>query len=491
MKPIFSNIASDTEVPVYKYFDGSSWKTSVSNKTVEISSPVTGKVLGKIQSVTEEEINQAIGKAKVAQKKWQETTLDTRIKVLHLAADWLRELKTTLTRQLILEIGKTQAEAEDEVLRTADFIDYFANEARNFCGEQLVSDSFPGYPKGKTAIVSLVPVGLVLAISPFNYPINLSASKLAPALVTGNAVIFKPATSGAISALTLVEIFRKSGLPNDLLAALTGRGSEIGDYLTTHPAINMITFTGSSTVGKATAKKAGMIPLTFECGGNNPVLILDDADLDLASTEIVKGAFSYCGQRCTAVKYVLATEKTFAKLIPALIRQTNQIIVGDPREKETKMGPVINTDSALNIESAILEAVKMKAKVIFGDNRRGLYLQPTILTGVNRSMRIIREEIFGPVLSLIKVENINQAVDIINQSNYGLQASIFTKDEGTALKLSEKIEVGTVQINSKPQRGPDHFPFLGIKDSGVGVQGAKYALQSMVRLKPVVINKPE
>ena len=495
MPDFFSAIKSSDNPPVYKYFCDGEWMTSKSGKTIEIFSPVTNEPIGKIQSLTEEEIDEAIDAGFWAQMAWAKVPLDKRARILHLAADWLRDSTnlTNLANLLTLEIGKTTADAEDEIIRTADLIDYFAEEGRNLRGETLESDSFPGYEKDKQAIIARVPRGVILSISPFNYPINLSASKIAPALMIGNAVIVKPATQGCLSTLHLVEIFRKAGLPAGIMNTVTGEGSEIGDYLVTHPKISMVCFTGSTLVGERIAEKTGMIPLLFECGGNNPAVVLDNADLELASREIIKGAFSYSGQRCTAVKYVLAQDLVMDKLTPKLLDQLDKLVkLGDPREKTTKMvGPLVNKQAAETVENRVIKAKVAGVKILVGGKKQGLYFEPTILDEVRPDLEIVRSETFGPVLSLIKVKNINEAITIINSSFYGLQACIFTQDEGTAIKLGQRINVGTVQINSKPQRGPDHFPFMGVKGSGVGVQGVHYTLEAMTRLKSVVLNKPE
>ena len=232
------------------------------------------------------------------------------------------------------------------------------------------------------------------------------------------------------------------------------------------------------------AKKTGMIPLLFECGGNNPAIVLDDADLDLAAKEIIKGAFSYSGQRCTAVKYVLAQDSVMDKLKPKLLKQLN-------KSGKLMVGSLISETAAQTCENRIIKAKVAGAEILTGGKRKGLYVEPTILDEVQPHFEIVKVETFGPVLSLIRVKTINEAVNIINNSIYGLQACIFTKDEGTAIRLSQRLNVGTVQINNKPQRGPDHFPFLGVKGSGVGVQGVHYTLEAMTRLKSVVLSKPE
>jgi len=491
-KEYFEKLHDHKTPPTYKFFNGEKWVESLTGKTIEVISPLDNQVLGRVQLVSHSEIDQAIEIAHRAQRLWQDIPMIKRAKVLHLVADWIRAHEHYLTTFLIKEIGKTVAEAKDEILRSADMIDYFANAGLNLRGEELSGEGFPGYDQTKMAIVERVPLGVILAIPPFNYPVNLSVSKIAPALISGNAVVFKPPSQGSISSLYLTEIFRIAGLPDGLLVTFTGGGNEIGDYLCTHPGIDMVTFTGSSQVGKNIAEKIGMIPILFECGGNNPALVLHDAQMEETATEIVKGAFSYSGQRCTAIKYVLGFKPTIDKLLPIVIRKTKETIkMGDPRSEQYNMGPVISDKAADEIEKRILMAKAKGARIVYGGKRNERYIEPTILENVTPAMDILHTETFGPVVSFIQVKSIDEAIKIINESNYGLQASIFTTDEGAGIKLGKLIDVGTVQINSKPQRGPDHFPFLGIKGSGSGVQGVRYTLEAMTRLKSTVLNKPQ
>lgn len=491
-KDYFAQLSDQKSPPTYNFFDGEKWTASTSGKTVDVTSPINGNIIGRIQLVTFSEIDRAIMKARQAQKNWQAIPMIQRGKILHLAADWIRHHEYYLTTLLIKEIGKTTAEAKDEILRSADMIDYFANEGLNLRGEELSGEVFPGYDQTKMAIIERVPLGVILAIAPFNYPVNLSVSKITPALITGNSIVFKPPTQGAISSLYLTEIFRIAGVPDGTIVTLTGGGSDIGDYLCTHPQVDMVTFTGSSLVGKHIAEKIGMIPILFECGGNNPAIILPDADMEATAAEIVKGAFSYSGQRCTAIKYVLGLDPTIDKVLPKVVERTKELIkMGDPRIPENNLGPVISDAAADEIEKRILLAKAQEARIVYGGKREGKYIEPTILDNVRPSMEIIHTETFGPVVSFVRIKSIDEALTIINDSSYGLQASIFTSDEGAGINLAKKINVGTVQINSKPQRGPDHFPFLGIKESGAGVQGVRYTLEAMTRLKPIVLNKPQ
>ena len=489
---LFTSLSDNQTPPTYKYFDGDKWTISLSGQFTEIRSPINGTLLGKIPVLTHSEIDQALRRIKKGQKEWQKIPIIKRKEILHLAADWIREHETVLTSQLINEIGKSQLEAKDEITRSADMIDYFAAEGLNIRGEELSGEAFPGYDQTKMAIVEKVPIGVILAISPFNYPVNLSVSKLAPALIMGNSVIFKPPTVGSISSLFLTEIFIKAGIPPGVLATVTGQGDQIGNYLVTHQSIDLVTFTGSSDTGKELSKMIGMIPILFECGGNNPALVLPDCDIHAAANEIVKGAFSYSGQRCTAIKYVLGFPSVIEKLLPLVLKLTKSTFkMGDPRNPDNNLGPVISDRAADEIEKRILTAKADGAKIMAGGKRNERYIEPTIIDKTIPSMEIVRKETFGPVVSFIRINSSEEAIKIINDSDYGLEASIFTSDEGTGINLSKQINVGTVQINSKPQRGPDHFPFLGIKGSGSGVQGIRYTLEAMTRYKSIILNKPQ
>jgi len=493
IEEFFQPISNNATPPVYRFFDGKEWKESSSGKVVEIYSPIDNSVVGSIQTVTTSEIDEAMEKVTKAQREWEKVALNERVKMMHLSADYIRHYSDYLVAVMTMEIGKSVKESKSEIERTADLIDYYADEAQSIRGETLDSDNFPGYDKGRIAIIERVPYGVVLSIAPFNYPVNLSASKIAPALLMGNGVVFKPPTQGAISALHLARIFEKCGLPEGIMTVLTGSGPDIGDYIVSHPKVSMVAFTGSSDTGRAIASKASMLPLLFECGGNNPAVVLPDADMSLTAKEIVKGAFSYAGQRCTAIKYVLAEGSIMDQLITKVEENMKELInMGDPRNSSTKLlGPVVSEKVAMEIEETIKDAVNNGAEIITGGKRNGAYIEATLLKNVKPEMNVVAKEVFGPVLSFIVVENTEEMINIINKSRYGLQACIFTKDEGTGLTLSNQINVGTVQINGSPQRGPDHFPFLGVKHSGVGVQGVRYSLEAVTRFKPVVVNKPQ
>jgi glyceraldehyde-3-phosphate dehydrogenase (NADP+) len=305
---------------------------------------------------------------------------------------------------LMKEVGKKRAAAKDEVIRTADLIRYNVEEGKRLHGELMKGDSYNGGSAKKIAMIDKAPLGLILAISPFNYPINLSASKIAPALITGNAVILKPATQGSISALMMVEALMKAGLPDGVLNVITGRGSEIGDYIVTHPAINLISFTGGTTTGRAMALKVGMIPLVMELGGKDPAIVLQDADLELAASQIVSGAFSYSGQRCTAIKRVLVMDDVADELVLRIKAKVEKLKVGLP-EEDADIVPLVDNKSADYVDGLIQDACAKGAVIITGNSRSDNLISPTVLDYVDASMRIAWEEQFGPVLPIIRISS--------------------------------------------------------------------------------------
>ena len=489
----FADISDQKTPPNYFYFDGTTWKQSDSGKSVPVISPIDGAVVGTLPIVTTAEIDAVMAAAAGAQASWEATPLNKRVVIMHLAADWIRHYADYLITLMCREIGKSQDEAKGEIVRTADLIDYFADEAQSIQGNTLDSDNFPGFEKGRIALIDRVAYGTVLAIAPFNYPVNLSASKIAPALLMGNSVVVKPPTQGGISATHLVRIFEKAGVPPGVITTVTGTGTVIGDYLVSHKGVSMVAFTGSSDTGWAIAGKIGMKPLLFECGGNNPVVVMPDADLNTAAKEIIKGAFAYSGQRCTGIKYVLTTPAIRKQLVELVIKTMPEMVkAGDPRSPETKLvGPVISEEAAIHVEQVISDSVKNGATLVCGGKRDKTLIEPTVLTDVIPSMPVIAKETFGPVVSFVDIQSFDEAVAIINASTYGLQASVFTKDEGSGLVFAKKLNVGTVQVNGSPQRGPDHFPFLGVKRSGVGVQGVRYSLEAVSRIHSIVLNKPQ
>lgn len=481
---MFENISSNG---VYKnLFDGK-WVESKTNKTIETHSPYDGSLIGKVQALSKEEVDEIFKSSRTAQKKWGETPINERARIMRKAADILDDNAEYIAKILSNEIAKDLKSSLSEVKRTADFIRFTANEGTHMEGEAINSDNFPGSKKDKLSLVERVPLGIVLAISPFNYPVNLSGSKVAPALIAGNSVVLKPSTTGAISALHLAEIFNAAGLPAGVLNTVTGKGSEIGDYLITHEEVNFINFTGSSAVGKHISKIAGMIPMVLELGGKDAAIVLEDANLETTAKSIVSGAYGYSGQRGTAVKRVLVMDKVADELVELVTKKVKELKVGNPFDDVT-ITPLIDNKAADYVQTLIDDAIEKGATLIVGNKRKENLMYPTLFDNVTADMRIAWEEPFGPVLPIIRVKSMDEAIELANRSEYGLQSAVFTENMHDAFYIANKLDVGTVQVNNKPERGPDHFPFLGTKSSGMGTQGIRYSIEAMTRHKSIVLN---
>lgn len=406
---------------------------------------------------------------------------------LHAWADELLKMKEELATIMMKEVGKAYQDAIKEVERTADLIHYTVEEAIHLSGESLNGEHFPGGSRSKLAVIERVPLGVVLAISPFNYPVNLAAAKLAPALITGNTVIFKPATQGSISGTKMIEALAKTNLPAGVLNLVTGKGSVIGDYLIEHDDIALVTFTGGTSTGERIAQKAKMIPLVMELGGKDPAIICEDANLELAAKQIVSGAYSYSGQRCTAIKRVLVHRSVADELVSLIQSEVEKLSVGSPEDNATIV-PLIDEQSADFVQGLIDDALEKGATLVLGNKREENLIYPTLLDHVTKEMRIAWEEPFGPVLPIIRVDSQEEAIEIANASEYGLQASVFTQNLDKALTITRKLETGSIQINGRTERGPDHLPFIGIKKSGLGIQGVRRSIESMTREKVIILN---
>ncbi|MBK1812593.1 NADP-dependent glyceraldehyde-3-phosphate dehydrogenase [Clostridium sp. YIM B02505] len=483
---MFSDIRNES---VYKNLVNGQWIETNTKKLIDIKSPIDQSLVGSIQAMSKEEVNAAIQNASEAQLSWRNVPLNERADILYKTADILDKKAEEIANIMVREVAKDKKSAVSEVTRTADYIRFTADAAKSMEGESIPSDPFPGFNRSKISVVTREPLGVILAISPFNYPVNLSASKIAPAVVAGNSVVLKPATQGSISALYLAKAFQEAGLPAGVLNTVTGRGSEIGDYAVTHDHVDFINFTGSTEVGKHISQITAMKPLLMELGGKDAAIVLEDADLDLTVKNIIAGAYSYSGQRCTAVKRILVMESVADELISKLKTKIEALKVGNPLEQDqVDVVPLIDTKSADFVEELMREAEEKGAKLIIGGNREGNLIYPTLYDRVTIDMRLAWEEPFGPVLPIIRISDRDAAIKIANASEYGLQSSVFTKDINAAFYIASKLEVGTVQVNNKTERGPDHFPFLGVKSSGIGTQGIRYSIEAMSRPKAIVIN---
>ena len=469
----------------YKNLVNGEWKSS--EKEITIYSPINQEELGTVPAMSQAEVDEAMQAARAALPAWRALSAVERAAYLHKTAAILERDKEEIGTILAKEVAKGIKAAIGEVVRTADLIRYAAEEGLRITGQAMEGGGFEAASINKLAVVRREPVGVVLAIAPFNYPVNLSGSKIAPALIAGNVVMFKPPTQGSISGLLLAKAFEEAGIPAGVFNTITGRGSEIGDYIIEHKEVNFINFTGSTPIGKRIGRLAGMRPIMLELGGKDAALVLEDADLEHAAKQIVAGAFSYSGQRCTAIKRVIVLESVADKLVTLLQAEVAKLTVGDPFDN-ADITPVIDNASADFIWDLIEDAQEKGAQVLTPIKREGNLLWPVLFDQVTKDMKVAWEEPFGPVLPIIRVANVEEAIAFANESEFGLQSSVFTNDFKKAFEIAEKLEVGTVHINNKTQRGPDNFPFLGVKGSGAGVQGIKYSIEAMTNVKSIVFD---
>lgn len=469
----------------YQNLVNGKWKSS--EQEITIYSPINQEELGTVPAMTQTEADEAMQAARAALPAWRALSAVERAAYLHKTAAILERDKEEIGTILAKEVAKGIKAAIGEVVRTADLIRYAAEEGLRITGQAMEGGGFEATSKNKLAVVRREPVGIVLAIAPFNYPVNLSASKIAPALIAGNVVMFKPPTQGSISGLLLAKAFEEAGIPAGVFNTITGRGSEIGDYIIEHKEVNFINFTGSTPIGERIGRLAGMRPIMLELGGKDAALVLEDADLEHAAKQIVAGAFSYSGQRCTAIKRVIVLESVAEKLATLLQEEVSKLTVGDPFDN-ADITPVIDNASADFIWGLIEDAQEKEAQALTPIKREGNLLWPVLFDQVTKDMKVAWEETFGPVLPIIRVASVEEAIAFANESEFGLQSSVFTNDFKKAFEIAEKLEVGTVHINNKTQRGPDNFPFLGVKGSGAGVQGIKYSIEAMTNVKSIVFD---
>lgn len=469
----------------YQNLVNGKWKSS--EQEITIYSPINQEELGTVPAMTQTEADEAMQAARAALPAWRALSAVERAAYLHKTAAILERDKEEIGTILAKEVAKGIKAAIGEVVRTADLIRYAAEEGLRITGQAMEGGGFEATSKNKLAVVRREPVGIVLAIAPFNYPVNLSASKIAPALIAGNVVMFKPPTQGSISGLLLAKAFEEAGIPAGVFNTITGRGSEIGDYIIEHKEVNFINFTGSTPIGERIGRLAGMRPIMLELGGKDAALVLEDADLEHAAKQIVAGAFSYSGQRCTAIKRVIVLESVADKLATLLQEEVSKLTVGDPFDN-ADITPVIDNASADFIWGLIEDAQEKEAQALTPIKREGNLLWPVLFDQVTKDMKVAWEEPFGPVLPIIRVASVEEAIAFANESEFGLQSSVFTNDFKKAFEIAEKLEVGTVHINNKTQRGPDNFPFLGVKGYGAGVQGIKYSIEAMTNVKSIVFD---
>ncbi len=470
----------------YGYLIDGKWLTSENNK--EVLSPYNSEVAGVINVPDIDRAMESVDSAERAARKFKDSPSYERSNILKKIVDGIDARKEEFATMLVKECGKPVKTARLEVERAKTSFSIAAEEANRFSeGELLPIDIIPG-SENRYGIVKRFPLGVVMGISPFNFPLNLVAHKVAPAIASSNALILKPASQTPISALMLGEVAIEAGLPEGILNILPLPGGAVEPVLD-DARIKKISFTGSDTVGWELMSRHTKKKVTLELGGNAAVVIDEDPpDFDFAASRNAWGAFYQAGQSCISVQRIYVHEKIFDKFLEKFIHETKKLKLGDPMLEDTDLGPVIDDHSADRIMNWIDEAMEKGADLLCGGNRDGKLIEPTVMTNVTPDSNVSCSEVFGPVVHVESYKDFDQALEQVNNTRFGLQAGVFTKDMKKAFKAYEAIETGGVIINDCPSFRVENMPYGGIKDSGVGREGIRYAIKDMTELKLMVVN---
>lgn len=467
---------------VTSLIEGKSVRHSAANE-MEVFNPFNDEVVGKVSLASEEIAEKAIESAyDVFHHTMKKMPSYKRADILRKTAVLLKERTEDFAKILTMEAGKPVRDARAEVGRSIQVLQFAADEAKKIGGELVPMDAAIG-GENRIGMVRRNPIGVVSAITPFNFPLNLALHKLAPAFAAGNTVVLKPSGQTPLSAYMLAKLFEEGGLPQGALNLVIGKSSEVGGVLVEDPRISKITFTGSPAVGINLRKKAELKKVTLELGSNSPNIIFKDGDIEAAAKGLVKGAFAFSGQVCISAQRIYVQKEVYQEFLHQFVALTNNLVLGDPAEEETDIGPMISEQEAIRAEDWIKEAVKANGKVVSGGNRNGMLLEPTILTNVERDMKVVCEETFAPIVSVIPFETEEEVIDMANDSSFGLQAGVFTSDVNRAMKIADSLDIGGVWINETSTYRQDNYPYGGVKLSGIGKEGVKYAVDDMTESK--------
>lgn len=455
------------------------------DQMIDVTNPYNGQLVGQVARANRDDIETVIGNAEQGKKIMRQMPAGERARILDLAAAKVAG-NEELARIINLEVGKTIHEARAEVARCSQTLKLSADAARWLVGETVRFDL--GGKSQKTGYYQRVPLGIVLAISPFNFPLNLSAHKIGPALAAGNAVIHKPATKTPLCAVMLAEILLGCGLPAETISVVTAPGSELGDLLVGHPAIRKVSFTGSLEIGERICGRAGLKKTTMELGSNSAVLVLPDANLEAVAKKVRVGGYTLAGQVCISIQRVYVHETIFDHFLQILYEEVKQIRVGDPSKEDTEMGPMISESAAGNVKTWIDEALKAGGKLLIGGEIDRAFLEPTILFDVPETCRVIQDEAFAPLVVVNRFASLDEGIFKTNNTKYGLQAGVFTNDLNAALRCVSEIDAGGVLVNEIPTFRVDNMPYGGMKSSGLGREGPRFAIEEMTEIKLVVFD---
>jgi glyceraldehyde-3-phosphate dehydrogenase (NADP+) len=457
---------------------------------IEVRDPFDDSVIDTVPSATDMDVERALEASVRGFEIARKMSVFDRAQVLFKTAAIVSENLEDFAVIIAREGSKTIREARKEASRCVNTLMVSAEESKRILGETIPFDSFPG-GENRRGYYYRFPIGVILAITPFNDPLNLVAHKLGPAIAAGNSVILKPATVTPLSALMLAEAFLKAGLPPLVLQVITGYGSVIGDPLVRDERVRMISFTGGIEAGKRISQHAGIKKIGMELGSDSPVIVWGDADLDWAVESCVSGAFWAAGQNCIGVQRLYVQKNIYQEFRDKFVERTLKYKIGDKLNDETDMGPMITVDEAKRVESWIKEAEGKGAKILAGGNRQNALVEPTVLENVPEDVAVHCEEVFGPTVNLYPVESLDEAIEKANALPFGLHAAIFTSNVDVAFKAAYELDCGGVMVNDSTDYRLDSMPFGGVKYSGLGREGIKFALQEMTEPKVICFYFPE
>ena len=452
----------------------------------DVINPYTGEVIDTVPISHLNNVDKAIEAANNAKKFLQEMSAFKVSNKLFNVCDKLKENRDDFVELLTKEVGKPINESYVELDRSIETLKLAAEEAKRIYGESVPLDAGLN-GKGFFAFTQKLPLGVVAAITPFNYPLNLTIHKIAPAIAAKNTVIIKPPTNAPLTVMKFAELVNEE-FPDGVINVITGYGSEVGDALVASQKIDKISFTGSVLTGLLIAQRAGMKKVTLELGGNDPLVVLDDANIDAAVKGVINGAYLNAGQVCMGVKRIIVQEGIYNKFKTRLVEETSKIKMGNPMDKSTQLGTLISEKAAMQVEETVNNAVNAGAEILTGGKRNGAFYEATVIDKVTPDMDLVVNETFGPVAPLIKVKTVDEAIQIANATEYGLQAGVFTENYMNAMRCANEIEAGTVFINKQSTFRTDNMPFGGFKNSGCGKEGIKYAVEEMTKTKLIGLN---
>ncbi len=468
----------------YKIYAGGEFCDT--KNSLMVYKPFDNKVIAETYLAGNDELEKAIRKAELVKSELRDLPSHKRYSILMDIANKISSKKNELALILANEAGKPFKYALGEINRAIQVFIIAAEESKRLPKEYLSID-WTEAGENKEGFVKYFPIGLIAGIAPFNFPLNLAAHKIAPAIASGNAIIIKPARSTPLSVLELAKIIDTTELPKGAFSVLP-MDREAGNQLVTDDRFNMLSFTGSPNVGWKMKANAGKKKVALELGGNAGVIVSNQSDIDLAVNKCLVGGFAYSGQVCIHVQRIVVQEKVFDQFVERFIAATKKLKFGAPDDQSTDISVMIDEENAVRVEEWVEEAVKDGAEILFGGKRNGAYFEPTIITNTHREMKVCALEIFGPVVTIEKYSEFKQAVDIINDSEYGLQAGVFTDNIKEINQSFNEIEVGGVIINDVPTFRVDHMPYGGVKNSGFGREGVKYAILEMMEPRLLVKN---